>query len=236
MSDPFDNKTNVIPENSLETLVGEGLKFADNEALAKSKLEADAFIEQLKREASERSEAMANLEKEVIKGQGAREIYDLLSKEQSATEATQTTEAIPAKTSEVDIDELLNQKLAERDAKSTLQRNVEESASALRSQFGDNTGEVIKRKAGELGMSEDSLKEMAGTNPKVFLALLGQQEQARSIPAAVSPSTVMVNGVSSVRNNEYYSKLAKTSPAEYHKPSTRAQMLKDAVEQGENFY
>lgn len=62
-----ENDQNVQTVQYSERLVGEGKPFKDIEALAKGKMDADAFIEQLKNENAQMREAVASSEQEALK-------------------------------------------------------------------------------------------------------------------------------------------------------------------------
>lgn len=163
---------------SVQALVGEGKKFKDFEALAKSKLESDAYIEQLKSEAAElRNELKAKVT--------ADEVLASINKKSGNQPAASEHSAEP-----VDLDAVLEEKLSEREARKAYEANIRSTHEALVAHAGSAEAAValLKAKASELGVAVSWLKDMAGRTPKALNALLGLAEQPVKAPTSTRPT------------------------------------------------
>jgi hypothetical protein len=228
----------VITDNFLENLVGEGKKFTDPEALAKGKYEADKFVEDLKRQNAELREDMEKAAKldelmELVKNQNVK-----------PTEQAQTPVVDPSDTSSDQMTEetlkaLIENHVSERDQQTTKAHNLAEADKVLTQKYGDSANAVLKARASELNMSVDEMKELASKNPKAFLRLVGTDEKTVSSGNLVGGSQRSESGTISnadVRNFAYYNKLRKENKKLYYSPKVQQQLMKDAESMKEAFY
>lgn len=165
MSDIFNTDQGDETANALEELVGDGKKFADNEALAKGKIESDNFIEQLQKEKQEALEALTEAQKET----GAKHtIADLMD----AVRATQEAEGDDTKPlSEEDFQEKVRA-IVERDsAKVTSQSNRDAGNALVLQKFDGNVEAAqahVAERAKALGTTVEKLRELSGESPALF--------------------------------------------------------------------
>lgn len=243
MSDAFSQtQETAIPENPFETLVGEGKRYKTQDELAKAAYEKDRFIEQLKSENKEAADKIAEDQKQLLKLQTVEEIYKSLKTGNTPPvepKTTQTNEGTPPAISEVDIEKLLEDKLKNFENQKSAQQNLNDVNQVLGQKFGNNASEVVKQRAGELGMSLDELRSMASSKPKAFLSLVGATEVKTQSGQPFSTPTSTVNQSNTnpnKRNSAYYEKLKNDNPSLYFSNTTRAQKLKDALALGDDFY
>lgn len=231
-------------EKYLEKLVGEGRKYSDTEALAKSRIHADNHISQLEKDNEE-------LRQELQKRLGMEEFYEKLQ-EQSALAAPSNTPDEPYREERVSgqnemsqdtIKALINDSLGEFVSAQNQEKNISAVKQELRNRLGDGFQEVMRERARQLGESTNDLMELAATKPQVFLELMAPSGSPRSQQPMSDPSMprTQVNSSSSgdggnVRNQTYYNKLKQTDPSRYHSKEVRVQMMNDALNLGEHFY
>ena len=165
MSDVFNTDQGDTTANKLEELVGEGKKFADNEALARGKIESDNFIEQLKNEKQEALDALTEAQKET----GAKHtIADLME----AVRATQKTEGDDTKPiSDEDFQEKVRAIVEGDSSKATSQANLDKANALVLQKFDGNVEAAqahVAARAEALGTSVKKLQELSGDSPALF--------------------------------------------------------------------
>ena len=158
----------------LKELVGPGKKFATIEDLAKGKLEADNFIEVLKKEKDE-------LLRGVEKAKSVRELMELMQtnqpKEGTPVSAPQNPEELQA---------IVEKALEQRDAKQTAQANrskAKELVLPLVNGDADQVAIYVESKAAALGISADDIWSLSEKSPNAFAELVG------ATPTKGSPTT-----------------------------------------------
>lgn len=236
-TDLFENSTDnaIDPEkNYFEELVGEGKKFSDAAALARGKVEADAFIETIKQEndALRRElQARANFE----------EMLDKLSKNSLKGEDDQSDQnkgenPPSAPTTPEDIAKLVNDQLQAAREKERREANLQLAKAELEKVYGRDYPTKLKAKAEELGVGVQFLNDMAAKTPKAFLELVSPvRDRSTGItpPSGIVPPT---SGRTGVKNYAYYQKLQKENPALRSDAKFQRELLNEAMRQGSNFY
>jgi len=231
---PVDIQTNDDTD-PYEALVGEGKKFADAKALAKAKLEADSFIEQLKREADE-------MRKEVSSKATMDEIMTqirALSPKPPATEPQpEPLKQNPATPEELEkvIADLLEKRTASDRVKSNRQL-VEEK---VLEKWGADAQINLNKKAKELGVSLEALQKIALDTPSVFFAVTGLDKAPVTPAPLLAPRSTQrvpeAPGSDGKRTKAYYVALKQRNPTEYFSAKVRQQEMKDAIAMGESFF
>lgn len=190
----------------LETLVGEGKKFSDAEALAKGKLAADEHIANL------------NAQLEALKAQvasGASVSAEALDKILTEIKQSKQTVTNPSTSSdngnqsvkaptEAEIVAIVN-----RQHEMRAQAQVRaETLGKVEKVYGSKSGEFLTKVADETGFSLDQLKALAGTNPSAFLRIanLNTVPQSSGVSSSVNSEAVSssVNLDGTVRNKSWY--------------------------------
>lgn len=245
----FENEGSREPivdpsKNWLEEYVGEGKKFKDAADLAKGKAHSDAFIYRLQKEADE-------LRKELNTRIKLEEFMDRMNSQNSsgASQATQTAGignqsdgTASSATSPDDIEALIEQRLAQREAETRSKQNLETARSRLQEAFGANYQAELEARTESLGLTKEFVANLAKTQPKALFALLGVdgQQQKRSDDLFTPKSSVNTSGLglgqSSEKNWAYYEKMRKQNPAVYFSSPVQNEMHKQAARLGERFY
>lgn len=217
-------------------VTSKGEHWSDPEVIAKGKIEADTYIEQLKKELEE-------LKSKVSKD---NKVDQLLSKiEQEAAKPTIAKAQSPsgteqsdtkAKFSEEDIQSLVEKALTNREKEQTTRQNINQVDEQLTSMYGTEAKSVVVQKAAELGLSVEKLKEVASESPTAFFALIGEKPKEFK---TLTQGTIRTEGISQggsagKRDNEYYQKLRKENPRLFGK--LQDQMVQDRIKLGDSFY
>lgn len=225
-------------------LVGEDKKFKTSQDLARSKVEADAFITRLQAEnAGMRQElnTKQTLEEYVDKMTATKEAAPVSrTLEQQATEQGGNSATLTADK----LDEMIDQRVNAREKDRIHTQNLQTVKQTLQETYGNDYVNKLKETATSLGMSEDYLNQMAKETPKALLKLVGvsatDSTQSRSNQAGLFTPPASVNGFAPNTGNaqdfSYYEKLRKTSPKEYWTPTVQNEMHKNAARLGEKFY
>lgn len=216
------------------TLVGPGKKFADYQALEQGKLEADDFIEQLKSEQTrlrdELDERLSYEEFLTRMEQNSRQEQPPTRPDNQPFEKTATNTA--QQMTLQDIERIVEQ----RDQRKAMESNLNTAFSKYAEANGPNFALKLKQQATELGMSEQSLKDMAAANPKAFYKLTGIDE-AKKVDNFQTPPHTMVNSDALPHTNtvnqeaSYFKELYKTNPRQYWSPAVQNKIM-DAVRAG----
>lgn len=204
------------PNVSFADLVGEGKKFADAEALAKAKAEADFFINKLKEENKALREAVTKeinaadnltaLQKEMA------ELREKLNKK--SVEPSQPTAG--DLTAGQNLEELVSRVITKNEQARTANQNLSAVNDVLVRQHGslEKAQEFFNAKAAELNLSAGELKALAAKSPTAFYQVIGVKPDARPEPGLpvqkVNPAAMPSNPGSPKKGTAaYYSNLRK---------------------------
>jgi hypothetical protein len=224
----------------LGDLVGEGRKFNDVEALARGKLEADRFIEQMKQE---NASLKTDLEKQAYRLGVENQLKETASvstaelSDPNNLSGTSNTADTQFSSSEADIESLVEQTLKKRELEGVAKNNIAVVESELEKAYGTEAAAAVQQKANELGLPMSELQGMAAKSPSAFMQLMGK-------PAPVSSplvqGSIRTEGstmqASSEKDFGYYQKLRRENSTLYYKPSTQRAMMADADRMGDKFY
>ena len=221
----------------VDQLVGEGKKYNTLEALAKSRIDADNYIEQLKREQAEMRE---ELNKRVS-------VEDAIQKFQRNTPSqpteVQTTPAVAPALDEKTLVERIRQVSQSMNEEQRYNANVEAAAARLVELYGDQekANAMVKAKAAELGVSVKFLQDAAAQSPTGFFKLLDVDKQPTATPGPthsdVNPRAFgAANPGVKPGTYAYYEEIRKSNPKQYFTPAIQNQLMKDALERGEAFF
>ena len=187
--DVFNTNDQGASATNLDALVGEGKKFADNEALAKGKLESDAFIEQLKTENAEAVKELTRLQGEGSKEATVKELIDAVRKSQ-----TEGDEATPM--SDEDLSEKIRSIMQGETAATTRAANRGKGNELV---LGKVDGDVdaakayLAERATQLGMTPASLAELSESSPTAFAKLIDPDASTVSQGTASLDSNTSLN-------------------------------------------
>lgn len=234
MSDVFAPNQEVV---KVDDLVGEGKKFKTADDLAKGKVEADRFVEDLKRQISElrgsvENQDLAKQELELLKN-------EIKTLRESRTQSRDNTS--PA-LSESQLKALVENTVTGLEKTRAADQNIIEANNRLVRHFGtlEKAQTAVKTKAAELGVSVEFLKETAAKSPTAFANILG----ATNVPLATQ-EVVIDNSINQQGNpnqgtsgqlkegtKEFYDNILKTKGrTHYFSPEVQQQIWK-AVKAG----
>lgn len=163
-----------VETTAFSSLVGDGKKFSDNEALAKSKIEADAYIEQLKQENAE-------MRKEVNSKAATEEILKELEK-RNQPPSTPADNGLGVSSPE-ELADIVRKEIDQTSIENTAKANVLEADRFITEKLGgkDKAKTFLTEKSQELGMPVSWLMEVAAKNPSALYNVIGldttQREQ-----------------------------------------------------------
>lgn len=230
----FDSTETTPPvENPFEHLVGEGRKYSDPQALAKAKMEADAFIEQLKKEQAELRQQL-----------GEKATIDEIMTQIKAINKPQENRppeapSIPdqAGLTPEQLEKIFTENYQKQKAQERLEANREKVERTLTEKFGSDASMKIAEKARELNVPTTYLQQIGLDSPEALFRMLGLNNvtatPSRSAPASRHSAPPPGSGE---RDQSYYERLKATNPTEYFTPKIQNQMMKDAIRLRDSFY
>ena len=240
MPDVFDSTTST-QESLLDSLVGDGKKFADADALAKGKQEADSFIEQLQGELKGVRNDLTTLEGQSDKG---KTVADLIK---AVQESQKQEPGDDNQMSEEDLSKKIKEIMQGVSDTTTKGQNREVgNALVLKKVNGDiEAAKVfVAERAKQLGMTTDALAALSEVSPDAFAKLIDIDPSTitKSISSlstqtetfdSASPQTV----VDGHKTKAYYDSLKKEMGiGKYWSDSkVQAQYYKDAMALGDKF-
>ena len=226
----------TIPTNESfvnQLVKAKGDNFSDPEVVAKSKLEADAFISNLEKQNAE-------LREDLGKQDYAK---DLLTQLQTPVVKTET---LPINTNSDDstkllesgeLESLIADTLTKREVEAKATSNLKVVDDKLEELFGTEAEKKVEAKAQELGLTKEYLKSMASESPQAFFSLIGEKVEKLVNPLTQSTvNTASVYNHVSDRDYAFYSKIRKENPRDYYSPKVQQAMLVDAQRLGDKFY
>ena len=215
-----------------------GDNWKDPEVLAKGKLEADGYIKNLEDQLTQMRE---DLKKQEYKSEVLEQLQSKAAENTAASNGVPNnsnteTQNTSGTFSEEDLKSLVEKTLGQRELEAKVQGNLQLVDKELEGSFGTEAKAQIEKKATELGMSVDRLRDIAAESPNAFFALIG--ENKRPTDPMISGS-VRTEGVSmqpsTERNFDYYQKLRRENRNLYYSAKTQQQMFEDKARLGDKF-
>jgi len=216
MSDLF---ADLNAEVTVEALVGEGKKYKDVDALAKSRVDADDHIARLQAE-------MTQMREELSQRLTVEEQIGRLSQrnEQPQTPKAET----PPVSQPEELSSRIREALDQREQETKIAGNLQRVESRLLEEFGtaEKAGQMIRSKAAELGVSPQWLRDVGAASPEALFTNLGlvvrQSAQPRVSHSDVNTAGLPAhNGGSRDGSYEFYENLRKTNPRQYFTPKVQ---------------
>ena len=245
-----DHNPNLDPNiNPLDELTKPGGKFDKSKytsdedmykAIAKSKMEADNYIDHLKARQDELRQDYVEVRERANAGP---KLQDLIDRYQQASQNNNQSNTPPADDVKPvsfdpnDIEKLLEQKLTAREQLRLEEANFKTVESKLTEHYGSDYQRVLKQQVDQLGLDKDFVNELARKHPQVLFRTLGLEgKQDNSFQAPITSSQRRDPfGTTEKRTNAYYQKLRKSDPVAYRSPKIQDQMFKDMVALGDTF-
>ena len=225
-------------DSALDSLVGEGKKFATAEDLAKGKLEADSFIEQLQGETKLSREQILELEGKVGKQATIAELIEAVKESNKQVD----TDGKPL--SEEDLSKLVRTIVSGDKESETKEANHAKANQAVLDKVNGDVEAArsyVEEKAREHGMTVDELQALGESSPSAFHKLMETK------PSTGSPSVVTIPGfkppadtvtvVDGHKTKAYYDALKKELGGQKYWGDSRIQgeYFKDAMALGDRF-
>jgi len=224
-------------DNLLASLVGEGKKYKTVEDLAKSRVEADLFIDTLKTENRAFREAMLSGDEGSI-----RAALAALSPKQGdpATQQKGNQSQTQSSLTKEEILDIVN----ERERTLAAQANVSMYNATVTKLFGEKAQNVINAKLAELKVSPEQFTKLVETSPKAAMSLVGIREdmQAQTTQpvgkgtAPVNSEAFFANSDNSTENWAYFQRMRKELKQDYYKPEVQQRVMAARKKLGDAFW
>ena len=225
-------------ENYLLSLVGEGKKYADVEALAKGAFHANQHITNVEQQNKELSEDLTKEDyaKEILAQLKEKAVETVTTPPTVDTDGTKAGDTNPS-WSEGDLKSLVMEAVGESKQQDITQGNVKTVDDKLTQMYGTEAKTKVEAKAKELGVGVEMMKSVASTSPAAFFQLMGETPKAE-VDTLVTTELNINDAFTAPgkRNNAYYQDLRRTKPKVYHSVKVQQQMHKDASEQGDGYF
>lgn len=220
---------------SFNDVVGEDKKYKDPDALAK----AYANIERHAR----------TLEAENARIRAERDASDATKNNPPSNDAPRQEPPVvndqqppapnPTPNPGVDLRSQIQEEMRAISAEDRARNNIESVAQRMASTFGSDVAanEAIRKRAHELDMTVDDLRDAAAKSPKAFYATMGITEGGsdRSTPAPRN-DFVSRDSAGAQKNFEYFDNIRKNDSKLYFSAATQREMMQQAKALGADFY
>lgn len=249
MTDLFDSKEspkeqNTDPAISIDTLVGEGKKFKTVEDLARGKIEADKFIEQLKTEQEGLRSQLSELEKKATQGATLKEIMDAIKESSGRDPNSEGKDGNHPGLNQEELQKIVEKMLNERETTKTRGTNRDQANRMLLDKFDgseDLARAHVASKAKELGLSVKELGALSETSPTAFATLVGIAQSKPTNPQESikkgergNTEAFIPNGTEE-KNVEFYKKLKTSNSKLFWSPKTQQELFKLGEQHGPDF-
>jgi len=218
-----------------------GENWNNPEVLAKGKLEADGYIQQLESQ-------LTQMREDLGKQDYAQKLLDQL--QNKAADPTTANTVMPNNNntggtsdgntnpnlSEDDLKSLVEKTLTAREKDGLVKQNLAIVDQELEKSYGTNAKATVQKKADELGISLQRMQEIAAESPNAFFSLIGEPKKNFNPMVQGSVRTEGVNMQNSAeRNWSYYQNLRRTNRNEYYTPKVQQQLMEDKMRLGDGF-
>lgn len=202
---PDQGQETVVPTPSpdialppeVAELVGEGKKYKSLQDALKSIPHAQTHIQRLEQE-------LVDARTEAAKARAMDELFEEINRSK-ATTAPQQTPALGVP-SDVDINSVVEQALARKEAQRVAKENADKVLTAFYSKFGDQSEAQFIKLAQENGMPLAYLNSLAQTSPQAVLKLAGLVgEPKKEVPH--TSSTIKTEGALNTNPQELSAKV-----------------------------
>jgi hypothetical protein len=231
-SEPIEPEAQEV---TLATLVGDDRKYKTPDELAKAYAHAEPMIERLKAQLAEK-EAEAKILKDLEEARLRNVDPNNPARPQGHQEPP--ADPSPSKVTDADLKTLVREELQNSSEEKRRADNVNQAAEVMAKHYGSpaKAQEAIARRAQELGVSFEWLKDAAAQSPKAFLASMGVNLEARPQSTPGYSHEVNINGQGGKRDFRYWDEMRKANPKAYYSREIQKQMFDARRELGENFY
>lgn len=230
---------NVEPsvDLGLNDLVGEGQKYKTPDELAKAYAHLERHAKTLERENAEVRARADALEANNPPNDENRGREPAPSGDNPPTPPNNQAPTAPKK--EDDFRSQIREEVKALNEADRVKQNIEAAAARMIEVYGDaaKANEAVVKRAQELNVSVDWLKDSAGRSPSAFYASMGiSQGTSQSTPASGHGANLGRDSNPNLRNFEYYDKIRKEDPKRYFSVAVQTEMMGEARRQGSDFY
>lgn len=199
----------------------------ETEKILRAKAEADAFIEQMKKENQElRQEVTAKITMDELLTQIRNQSNQPVQPQPSVDPNPQVKQIDTP-----DIEKIVAEHLKKATTESQRAKNLDEVTKKLSEKFGADAQLNLNKKAQELGVSIEYLREQAAQNPAVFYRLVDLDRPTNvQSPLPAPRGSVQAPQVSGVRDAAWYAKLKAEDPKRYFSQEMTVQQYRDRME------
>jgi hypothetical protein len=214
-------------------IVGDDKKYKDPDALAKAYANIERHARTLE---AENAEARRKLDLLEATNQGTNS--EPPKQEQPASNDQQA----PTPNSTPKADDFRSQIKEEIRALNEQERgvaNIEATARKMVDLYGSQAAanEAIRKRADELGVTVDWLRDSAARSPSAFYATMGVPATGGADRSTPSPNNeVRLRDDGNQKNFEHYDRLRKENPKLYYSAGTQKEMMSQARKLGSDFY
>lgn len=230
---PVEKSSEVSNEDNtksyIDQLVGEGKKFKTVEDLARGKLEADRYIEELREKTSQEEYSRKLLEK--LQEQAAVAPAKTEVQENKSVKGEDNTSPKPE-----NIESQLNEVLDKREREAKVRANLETVSTQMEELFGTEAKAALEKRANELGVTPEYLKGIAADSPSAFFTLIGEKPKQAKNPVLESSKNTLNFNSSDERDSKFYYDMWKKNPRQWANPATQKQMQEDKARLGTRFF
>lgn len=237
--DKIDALPQIDPEKDyLPELVGDGKKFKDVTELARAKAHSDVFIQRLEAENEDLREYAKSMRVTKNLEDMLDQMQTLKKPETPSNENNQSNERDEQSSQQLtlkDVEAMLQQ----RETAASAKKNRDEVVQRMQQNFGTNYTSKITEVASQLSVTPQYLDQIAVSNPTAFYRLMGlDQQQKPDVSVLTPPRSQMTTAPrqTGTKNWDYYEKLRKEKPDQYHSPQIQNEMWNEALKQQESFY
>lgn len=161
-------------------------KYATLEDALKALQHSQAYIPEAKSQLTQQQEEIAKLRQELEQRNSLEEVVSRLATQNQP--APKVDQPAGSGLDESAVMKLVQQQLEHNKALTSAAANQQQVEAALRAKYGEKAGEVVKQRAGELGLTPQALGELSSKSPQAVLALFNTQ-----VPTGPKPTTSSVN-------------------------------------------
>lgn len=239
MSNLFNGTAPEIDPNKdyHSELVGEGKKYRDPQALALSKVHADALIDDLKAQLSKAQQELQTqkrLEELLTTATQQRQPEIIQTHENHSAAKEETMNDLTAER----IEQLISDRLSKHEYTRKASENAERVRKAAIEKFGDNYEQALIKIGQSVGLSPEELQKTAQDRPQLLLTVLDAATPKREVfntpPATkLNPNIAPQN---EERNWSYYQKVKAKDLKYYESDAVQTQMDRDAIRLGPSFF
>jgi hypothetical protein len=242
-TEPQTTETTPPQDSFVSKLVeAKGENWSNPEVLAKGKLEADTYIQQLESQLTQMREDLGKqdyaaklldqLQNKAADPTTAKPVMPNNNNDIGGTSEGNTNPSL----SEEDLKSLVEQTLTAREKDSVVKQNLSFVDAELEKSFGTNAKDTVQNKAKELGISVERMQEIAAESPNAFFSLIGEPKKSFNPMVQGSVRTEGVNmQTSTERNWSYYQNLRKSDRHTYYSPKVQQQLMEDKMRMGDKF-